>query len=117
MITEQLMGMVLVVLLALGVMQVALAVHVRNTMIECAVEGARLAGRDGADLADGEARAKNLAAQAIPGIVTTAHAHRTTVGGLQAVAVELSASMPVIGLWGPGDLKARGTALQEGPGA
>lgn len=112
-IVEQLMTMILVVVLALGVLQVALAVHVRNTLIESAAEGARLAARVDRDLADGAARAESLAHESLGGLEVSAAAADATIAGMPAVEVTLTAPVPVLGLWGPAESTVRGTALQE----
>ncbi len=112
-VVEQLMTMILVVMIALGVLQVALAVHVRNTLIEAAAEGARLAARSDRDLDDGAARAESLAAESLGGLDVSADAAGATVAGMPAVVVTVTAPVPVLGLWGPGEATVHGTALEE----
>ena len=107
------MTMILVVLIALGVLQIALAVHVRNTLIESAAEGARLGARADLQLGDGAARAQSLAADSLGGRDVVATAEGTTVGGMPAVVVTVTAPIPILGLWGPGEATVHGTALRE----
>ena len=55
----------MLVLVFLAVMQLGFALHVRNTVISCAAEGARYGARDGASPADGAARTRELVARSI----------------------------------------------------
>ncbi len=95
------MGILLTVL-ALAVVQLALALHVRNTVLDAAAEGARYAALAGAGEHDGVARTRDLIGAAISsdfaGDVT---ATRTAIGGIPVVAVTVRTTMPVIGLLGP----------------
>ena len=50
----------LLVLLVLGIAQVGLAIHVRNTVVACAAEGARLAANADRSPADGAALAPSI---------------------------------------------------------
>ncbi len=107
------MTMVLVVFLGLGVMQMALALHVRNTLIEAAAEGARLAARSDTSLSDGTARAESLAHASLGGIDAQATAQTGILAGADTVVVTLTAPIPLIGLWGPAQTTVQGTALAE----
>ncbi len=113
MLAEQLMTMVLVVLVGLGVMQAALALHVRNTLVEAAAEGARLAARTDRTMSDGAQRAEAIAAGALGGIEATAHASSGSWNGADTVVVTVTAPIPLVGLWGPATTSVRGTALDE----
>ncbi|WP_297081381.1 TadE/TadG family type IV pilus assembly protein [uncultured Demequina sp.] len=105
----------LVVLLGLALLQLVLAVHVRNTLTSSAYEGARIAAQADRTLADGEARAEAMAAEAMAGVDTTATASASAVDGADLVLIELSAPLPVIGLWGPGTLTVEARAIAESP--
>lgn len=109
---------VLVLVLFLGVVQVALAVHVRATIIDCAAEGARVAGRADRGPADGVARTRELVAASLSSrYAQDVTARRTTIDGLPVVEVTVSAPLPVVGLLGPsGVVTVDGHALEEGAG-
>lgn len=105
----------LVTVMFLGLVQVAVIVHVRSMLIDCAAEGARLASRADRDLADGEDRARELISASLSGAyardVTGSY---VTDDDLLLVQVEVSAPIPMIGLWGPpGVLTVTGHALRE----
>ncbi|MBD8078047.1 pilus assembly protein [Cellulosimicrobium arenosum] len=108
---------ILVLVLFLGVVQVALAVHVRATLVDCAAEGARVAGRADRGPADGVARTRELITASLSeryaGHVV---ARQTTIDGLPVVEVTVSAPLPVVGMLGPsGAVTVDGHALEEAP--
>lgn len=112
---EFLLVSVLVLALLLGVVQVALAVHVRSLAIDAAAEGARVAARADRGPADGVARTRALLGEALTGAyardVAAGHA---TVDGLVVTEVTVRTPLPVVGLLGPGGtLTVRGHALAE----
>ena len=92
---------ILLTVLALAVVQLALALHVRNTLLDAAAEGARYAALAGSSRADGVARTKDLIAAAVSAEyaqdVTTGV---TTIGGVPVVEVTVRATLPVVGLLG-----------------
>lgn len=95
------MGILLTVL-ALAVVQLALALHVRNTVLDAAAEGARYAALVGAGEQDGIVRTRDLIGAAISnGFSGDVTASRTAIGGIQVVAITVRTTMPVIGLLGP----------------
>ena len=105
----------LVALLFVAVFQLGLALHIRNTLVSCASEGARLGARANADPEDGAARARELISSSLSqryaGNVT---ARLVDAGGVEAVAVEVVAPLPVIGPLGPdGRLRVVGRAFLE----
>lgn len=108
---------VLVLVLFLGVVQVALAVHVRATLIDCAAEGARVAGRADRGPADGVARTRELVTASLSSrYAQEVSARQTVVDGLPVVEVTVSAPLPVVGLLGPsGAVTVDGHALEEAP--
>ncbi len=105
----------LVAVLFVAVFQLGLALHIRNTLISCAAEGARLGARANADPQDGAARARQL----ISASLADRYARQVTArvvdaGGVQAVAVEVVAPLPVIGPLGPdAGLRVTGRAFLE----
>ena len=92
---------ILLAVLALAVVQLALALHVRNTVLDAAAEGARYAALAGSGEHAGVARTRDLIGAAISedfaGDVT---AGRTMVGGVPVVSITVRTTMPVVGLLG-----------------
>ncbi|MBT2499581.1 pilus assembly protein [Agromyces sp. ISL-38] len=92
---------VLLTVLALAVVQLALALHVRNTLLDAAAEGARYAALAGSSAADGVARTKDLIGAAISAeYAQDVAAAQSSIGGVPVVAVTVRATLPVIGLLG-----------------
>jgi hypothetical protein len=114
-VAEFVMVSVLVLALFLGVVQVALALHVRSLTIDAAAEGARIAARADRDLASGTARTRELLTASLGGRYARDVTARTTVtDGLEVVEVTVRAPLPVVGTLGPsGVLTVRGHALEE----
>ncbi len=107
----------LLVLVVLAVLQVAVAVHVRSTVVAAATEGARAAAVADGRLSDGVRRTRELVTASLPasygGDVT---AWYEDDAGLRTVAVQVRAPLPVLGLLGPdGDLTVVGHAVVEPP--
>nr|WP_311836351.1 pilus assembly protein [Cellulomonas fimi] len=105
----------LVTVLFVAVVQLALVLHVRNTLVDCAAEGARYAALDGHEAADGVARTRSLVEQSLaPSYAQDVRAVRTTLGGVDVIEVTVRAPLPVVGLIGPRDaLTVRGHAFAE----
>ncbi len=106
----------LVLALFLGVVQVALAMHVRALVIDAAAEGARVAARADRDLGDGAQRTRDLLTASLnASYARDVSVRSTTLDGLPVVEVTVQAPLPVVGILGPsGVLTARGHALEEG---
>lgn len=89
-------------LLFMAVFQLGLALHIRNTLIACASEGARYGARAGATPQEGVARASRLISASLParyaGNVT---AVTSSVGGIAVVQLRIEAPLPVLGPLGP----------------
>ncbi|WP_218866790.1 TadE family protein [Cellulomonas soli] len=107
----------LLTLLFVAVLQLTLAQHVRNTLVDCAAEGARYAAVQGRTADDGVERTRLLVSQSLSaGYADDVTAVRTTRDGLDVIEVRVSAPLPVVGLIGPaGRLSVVGHALVEGP--
>jgi hypothetical protein len=109
----------LLTLLFLSVVQLGLVVHVRNTLVDCAAEGARYGARADRSPGDAVERTRALVASEL----STAYARRVgnrifagevDRGGALAVEVRLSAPLPLVGLAGPsGFLTVSGHAYAE----
>ncbi len=92
----------LVTLLFVAVFQLGLALHIRNTLISCASEGARLGARDGARPEEGAQRTRELIASSLsPRFARDVSVSLTESGGIQAVSVRVVAPLPVLGPLGP----------------
>ena len=107
--------LVVVLPLFLGICQVALVLHVRNTLTSAASEGARYAATADRSFPDGAARTRGqitgaLAARFARQVV----ARPATVQGAPGVQVQVVAEVPPLGLWGPAvRLVATGHAVEE----
>ena len=106
---------VLVTAMFLGVIQLAIILHVRSTLIDSAAEGARVGGRADRGLADGQARTVALASAALGERYTQdVTATYEVTADVRTVRVRVTAPLPVIGFWGPdGALTVDGHALVE----
>ncbi|WP_353953122.1 TadE family protein [Knoellia sp. S7-12] len=114
-VAEFVMTSGLVVFLFMAVFQLGLVLHIRNTLISCASEGARLGARADAEPGMGAVRAREL----IESSLADDYAENVTVeaglvGGVQVVEVRVRAPFPVLGLLGPdGQLDVTGRAFLE----
>ena len=107
----------LVLVLFLGVVQVALAQHVRTLLVDAAAEGARLAARADRGPQDAVVRTRELIAASLADRYAEDVSARTVErDGVPLVEVSVTAPLPVVGLLGPdGVLSVRGHALEEAP--
>ncbi|MFF2369708.1 TadE/TadG family type IV pilus assembly protein [Agromyces sp. NPDC058110] len=91
----------LLIVLVLAVVQLALALHVRNTLLDAAAEGARFASLAGSSAAEGAARTRELIDTAISAeYARDVRATTTSIGGTPAIEVRVRSVLPVIGLLG-----------------
>jgi Flp pilus assembly protein TadG len=106
---------VVLVGLFLAIVQVGLVLHVRNTLVACAAEGARYAANADRDLSDGEARTVALIAESLSDRYGQAVASRyVTTGGVQLVEIEVTTTLPLFGLLGVDrGLSVTGHAVEE----
>jgi len=115
-IAEFVMVSGLVLVLGMGVFQLGVALYVRNTLISCASEGARLGARADATLGDGTRRTTDLIARGLSPSYAQGVTARTstTAAGVAVVEVFVTAPFPVIGLLGPtGTMTVSGRAFLE----
>ena len=108
---------VLLVALVLGIAQVGLAVHVRNTLVACAAEGARLAANADRGLADGVGLTRELISLALsPSLASDVQARYRPGPAGPEVEVEVATTLPLAGLAGPSrSLRVTAHALEEAP--
>jgi len=103
----------LVIALAMGVIQLALTLHVRNMMVSAASEGARLAATNDRGPQDGVERTQWLLAESLGGMDARVTAKDTTIDTAPAVEVTVSAPVPILGLWGAGAITVSARAFEE----
>jgi hypothetical protein len=93
---------VLVSVLFLAVFQVGLALYVRNTLVSCASEGARLGARADADPGVGAARTRELIGSSLSArFARDVSAEVVDAGGVQVLSVHVRSPLPVLGPFGP----------------
>lgn len=103
---------VLIVMIGLLIVQSAVIVHTRNTLVDAAVQGARHGALIGSTPQDGAARAERLIEERF-GERMEAQA-TATEGADGVITVHVTATLPLVGLFGPsGSLSAQGRALYE----
>lgn len=92
----------LLTLMFVGVIQLALVLHVRNTLVDCASEGARYGGFADRAPADGAARTRELIGMSLSSrYADDVTATTTVLDGVPVVEVQVRAPLPVVGLLGP----------------
>lgn len=92
---------VLLTVLTLGVLQLGLAVYVRNVVHDAAVEGAYHAALADVETTAGAQRARDVVERAVgDGFVEGATASESTALGYDTVAVTVTTRLPLIGLLG-----------------
>lgn len=94
--------LVVLVPLFLGILQLALVLHVRNTGAAAAAEGARLAAAQGARPEDGVARARDQLHGVIADrFITGTRMETVQVEGMPAYRLVIDMAVPPLGLGGP----------------
>ena len=109
--------MVLLIPIFLGVLQVALVLHVRNTLASAASEGARYAATLDRSPADGAARTRRQISGALSGrYAQQVSGQDTVLDGAPAVRVSVLAEVPALGIAGPAvRVQVSGHAVEEEP--
>jgi hypothetical protein len=109
--------LVLLLLLPLvtGILQLALVLHVRNTLASAASEGARYAAVAGSSAELGEAKVREQITGALSGdFARDVDVHPAQVGGAAGFEAVVVAEVPVLGLGGPAvRVEVRGHAVAE----
>lgn len=114
-VVEFCLVMVVLVPLVLGIIQVGLVLHVRNTLTAAAADGARAASRSGAGLDVGTRRTHDQISRALsPRYARDIRAEHAVVAGQPVVVVRVRASVPALGLFGSTvEVDVRGRAVTE----
>jgi len=107
---------ILLTFLFLALLQLGLALHVRNTLVASAAEGARWGANADRSPADGAAVPRQLIRDALAdSFADDVTSGTETVDGVVTVVVRVNARLPVFGLLGPPRaISVRGHAMQEG---
>ncbi|GGL28500.1 pilus assembly protein [Phycicoccus endophyticus] len=101
-VTDFAMVAPLLTVLFLGLVQLGLALHVRNTLVSCAAEGARYGARADAVPGQGVARTRELVSASLaPSYARSVTSRESTVAGVRVLEVRVVAPVPVLGLLGP----------------
>lgn len=105
----------LLTVLTLSVIQLGLALHVRNTVLDAAAEGARYAALADTGLGEGAARTRDLIVTALgPGYAGDISVSEGDHLGHPAAIVTVRAPLPLIGLVGiEGAMEVSGRAAIE----
>lgn len=89
----------------LAIIQLALVLHVRNTLIDAAASGARYGALADRSAADARQRTEELIGTALnASFAQDIQTREVTFHGLRTLEVTVRAPMPVVGLIGPRDL-------------
>jgi len=107
--------MMLIVPLVLGIIQLGLVLHVRNTLTAAASEGARYAATIDRAPDDGALRTREVIRGALSSRYAEAvTAETTTIDGFPAVVVRVHAEVPALGLFGPSvEIDVSGHGVKE----
>jgi len=102
--------------LFLALLQLGLALHVRNTLVASAAEGARWGANADRTPADGAAVTRQLIRDSLAdSFADDVTSGTETVDGVTTVVIRVQARLPVFGLLGPPRaISVRGHAMQEG---
>ena len=107
----------LLTLIFVALIQLGVVLHVRNTLVSCATEGARYGALADRTPADGAQRAKDLiVADLSPAYAGDVQGGTEEVAGLDTVVVRVRAPLPVVGLLGLGQVvTVSGHSVREVP--
>lgn len=104
----------LLLAVTLAVLQLALVLHVRATLVSAAAEGARASALAGADPQAGERRTRALLSGTVAGgVVEHIEVSRVMKHGLVVHEVRIDANLPLVGLLGPQAMSVAGHAMAE----
>ena len=106
----------LLIAVFLGVLQLALALHVRNTLMDAAASGARYGTLADRGAADGVQRTRELIAGALnDGFARDVQAQTVQIGGRPGLVITVRAEIPLIGMvQGFGEFVVHGESVRYG---
>jgi len=104
----------LLIAVTLAIVQIALVLHVRATLVSAAAEGARASALAGSDPHAGERRTRELLAGTVAGgVIEHVSVQRVMRHGLIVHQVRIDADLPLVGLLGPSAMTITGHAMSE----
>jgi Flp pilus assembly protein TadG len=114
-VVEFVLVSILVVVLFLALVQLAVALHVRNTLVAAAAEGARYAAAADRSPDEGAEYTARLIEKTLPSaFASDVTAGYEDVAGIPTIVVEVKTQLPVWGWIGPGGvLVVQGHAMEE----
>jgi hypothetical protein len=106
---------VVLVTLFLAVLQLGFVIHVRNTLVACAAEGARHAANADLGLADGRERTEALISDSLSAsLAGDVRAAAVVVDGVAMVEITVTTTLPLVGMLGiDRGLTVSGHAVEE----
>ncbi|MFC5729552.1 TadE family protein [Nocardioides vastitatis] len=109
--------LVLMLPIVVGLIQLALVLHVRTTLAAAAAEGARVAATADRGAGDGVARTRSQIDEALAGRYARDVDVRTvSVDGAPGVEITVHAAVPALGIGGPAvEFSVSGRAVEEDP--
>ncbi|GAA1498843.1 TadE family protein [Paeniglutamicibacter kerguelensis] len=115
-VAEFVMVSALLIAVFLGVVQLALALHVRNTLMDAAASGARYGTLADRGAADGVQRTRELIAGALnPGFAREVQGQVVEIGGRPGLVITVRAGIPLIGMVpGFGEFVVHGESVRYG---
>ncbi|ALQ31215.1 MULTISPECIES: TadE family protein [Micrococcaceae] len=97
-VAEFVMITTLLIVLAFSIMQLALALHVRNTLTDAAANGAHYGALANRSPADAAGRTRTLITESLhAGFARDVSVSTTAIGGTQLVTVTVNTRVPLIG--------------------
>lgn len=104
----------LLALVVASVIQLSIALYVRNVVVDACAEGARHGALLGGDADSGLERTRTLIATAVGDSYADAVTARfDDVGGIEVLVIRAEAPIPVVGLVGIGSIEAEGHGVLE----
>lgn len=115
-VAEFVMITTLLIVLAFSIMQLALALHVRNTLTDAAANGAHYGALADRSPADAAGRTRTLITESLHGgFAKDVSVSTTAIGGTQLVTVTVNTRVPLIGFLPNGwDLSVTSDAVRYG---
>ena len=112
---EFVLVLLVLVPLVFGIAQVALVMHVRNTLVAAASDGARSAAMLGSEPEVARDRARDVIGTTLADrYAESIEARESVVDGVVVIEVRIRADVPPLGLWGPPvAVSAEGHAVRQ----